>query len=306
MHYTLNQLQIFLEVVNKKSVTKAAESLFLTQPAVSIQLRKFQEQFPLPLIEVIGRKLYVTSFGEEIAQTVRTILLEVSSIEYKTKLYQGKLAGKLSISIVSTGKYLMPYYLTGFVNDHPEIDFSMDVTNKQNVIRDLEENKVDFALVSVLPEHLELNKLPLLKNSLYLVGATERVQNLKVNPATIFEKEPLLYREVGSATRNAMETFIQGRNFPATKKIELTSNEALKQAVIAGLGYSIMPIIGIKNAIDIGEISIIPCKGLPLHTQWNLVWLKNKKLSIVAEAFITYIKQEKLNIKNKFFDWIKE
>ena len=306
MHYTLNQLQIFLEVVHKKSVTKAAESLFLTQPAVSIQLKKFQEQFPLPLTEVIGRKLYVTSFGEEIAQTVRTILKEVSSIEYKTKLYQGKLAGKLSISVVSTGKYLMPYYLTGFVNDHPEIDFSMDVTNKQNVIRDLEENKVDFALVSVLPDHLELNTLPLLKNSLYLVGATERVENLQFSPSTIFKKEPLLYREVGSATRNAMETFIQGRNFPTTKKIELTSNEALKQAVIAGLGYSIMPIIGIKNAIDMGEISIIPCKGLPLHTQWNLVWLKSKNLSIVAEAFITYIEQEKLNIKHKFFDWIAE
>ena len=305
MNYTLHQLRVFLEVVNQKSITKAAETLFLTQPAVSIQLRKFQEQFPLPLTEIIGRKLYVTSFGEEIAQAVRNILKEVSSIEYKAKLYQGKLAGKLSVSVVSTGKYLMPYYLTGFVNNHPEIDFTMDVTNKQNVVRDLEANKVDFALVSVLPDHLELNTLPLLKNSLYLVGATERVDHLDAPVETIFKKEPLLYREAGSATRNAMETFIQGRNFPATKKIELTSNEALKQAVIAGLGYSIMPIIGIKNAVDQGEISIIPYKGLPIHTQWNLVWLKNKKLSIVAEAFITYIEQEKHEIRNKFFDWIK-
>ncbi|NNK83042.1 MAG: LysR family transcriptional regulator [Flavobacteriaceae bacterium] len=304
MKYTLHQLQVFLEVVNQKSVTKASEELFLTQPAVSIQLKKFQDQFPLPLTEVIGRKLYITPFGEEIAEAARNILKEASTIQYKTKQYQGKLAGKLSISVVSTGKYLMPYYLSDFVNNHPEIDFKMDVTNKQKVVRDLEENKTDFALVSVLPNHLELEKLPLLKNSLYLVGASERVNNFKTNVKAIFENEPLLYREGGSATRNAMEVFIKGRNYPVSKKIELTSNEALKQAVIAGLGYSIMPLIGIKNAIDQGDISIIPYKGLPINTQWNLVWLKNKKLTIVADAFLSHLKKEKETIKEKFFDWI--
>lgn len=304
MNYTLHQLRVFLEIVNKKSITKASETLFLTQPAVSIQLKKFQDQFPMPLTEVIGRKLFITPFGEEIAEAVRTILKEVSTIEYKSKLYQGMLAGKLSISVVSTGKYVMPYYLSGFVNNNKDVDFSMDVTNKQNVVRDLEENKVDFALVSVLPDHLDLERIPLLINSLYLVGATERVENRKGKVETIFENEPLLYRERGSATRNAMEEFIQGRNFPVAKKIELTSNEALKQAVIAGLGYSIMPLIGIKKSIDRGAISIIPYKGLPIHTQWNLVWLKNKKLSIVAEAFIHYLNNEKDTIRNKFFGWI--
>lgn len=305
MHYTLHQLQVFLEIVEKESITKASESLFLTQPAVSIQLKNFQGQFPIPLTEIIGRKLYVTAFGEEIALAARRILNEVSAIDHKTNQYQGKLAGKLSIAVVSTGKYVMPYYLSGFVNAHPEIDFSMDVTNKLKVVEDLEQNKVDFALVSVLPEHLSLERLPLVKNSLYLVGGAERERLRKGKKELIFSQQPLLYRERGSATRNAMEIFVQGKRSNVTKNIELTSNEALKQAVIAGLGYSIMPMIGIRNAVEKGEITVIPYKGLPIHTQWNLVWLQKKNLSPIALALIEYLRREKDSITAKYFNWLE-
>jgi DNA-binding transcriptional LysR family regulator len=304
MHYTLHQLQIFLQIVEKRSITKASEALFLTQPAVSIQLKKFQDQFPIPLTEVIGRQLYVTDFGKEIADVAVRILEEVQVIDYKTNQYQGKLAGKLKLSIVSTGKYVMPYFLSGFLNEHTGVEFSMDVTNKKTVIHDLEENKVDFALVSVLPDHLELDTLPLMKNELYLVGSSDREKNRKGKKELIFSEQPLLYREQGSATRNAMENFIQGKNLLATKKIELTSNEALKQAVIAGIGYSIMPMIGIRNAVEKGEINVIPYKGLPIQTQWNLIWLKKKKLSPAAVAFKEYILENKDQITAKYFDWV--
>jgi len=304
MHYTLHQLQIFLQIVEKRSITKASEALFLTQPAVSIQLKKFQDQFPIPLTEVIGRQLYVTDFGNEIADVAQRILEEVQVIDYKNSQYQGKLAGKLKLSIVSTGKYVMPYFLSGFLNEHTGVEFSMDVTNKKTVIHDLEENKVDFALVSVLPDHLDLDTLPLMKNELYLVGSSEREKNRKGKKESIFSEEPLLYREQGSATRNAMENFIQGKNLLANKKIELTSNEALKQAVIAGIGYSIMPMIGIRNAVEKGEISVIPYKGLPIQTQWNLIWLKKKKLSPAAIAFKEYILENKDQITAKYFDWV--
>ncbi|MEM9144404.1 MAG: LysR family transcriptional regulator, partial [Bacteroidota bacterium] len=296
--------RVFLEIVEKGSITKASESLFLTQPAVSIQLKKFQEQFPIPLTEIVGRKLYVTAFGQEIAQATRKILDQVSAIDHKTSLYQGKLAGKLSIAVVSTGKYVMPYYLSDFVAAHPDIDFSMDVTNKLKVVEDLEGNRVDFALVSVLPDHLKLEQLPLLENSLYLVGGRERDQKRKGEKGLIFTEQPLLYREQGSATRNAMESFIQGKNLPVAKKIELTSNEALKQAVIAGLGYSIMPMIGIRNDVERGDIVVIPFKGLPIRTQWNLVWLEKKNLSPVAQAFIEFLRKGKESITEKYFDWV--
>ncbi|WP_010518428.1 LysR family transcriptional regulator [Croceivirga radicis] len=306
MHFTFHQLQIFVEVVNQGSITKASEALHLTQPAVSIQLKKLQEQFPIPLTEVIGRKLYVTPFGEEIAKEARDILVKYEQINQKIDIHQGRLAGNLSIAVVSTGKYVMPYYLSGFVNHHPAIDFKMDVTNKLRVVEDLEQNNVDFALVSVLPEHLELVSISLLKNELYLVGGTLRQALSKTPKKKVLENEPLLFREYGSATRNAMESFIKKQNLAVKKKIELTSNEALKQAVIAGLGYSIMPMIGIKNAVEMGQIAIIPYKGLPITTEWNLVYLKKKKLSPVAKAFVTYIHEQKDTINQQHFSWVNQ
>lgn len=303
MHYTLHQLQIFIEIVKHRSITRASESLFLTQPAVSIQLKKFQEQFPLPLTEVVGRQLYVTDFGEEIARTAINILEQIKEMEHKVQRFQGKLAGTLKISVVSTGKYLMPYFLSGFIDEHPQIEFKMDVTNKQRVIKDLEENLVDFALVSVLPEHLSLKTFSIFKNELFLVGNKKRINKLKEGE-DIFMSQPLLYRESGSATRNAMEDFLKANEYPITKRIELTSNEALKQAVIAGLGFSIMPKIGIKNALEMGLIETVDYPGLPIETKWNLVWLKNKTLTPVAQAYIHYLSDNKNNIIDEHFKWV--
>ena len=306
MNYTLHQLKVFIEIVEKKSITRAAEGLHLTQPAVSIQLKNFQNQFSIPLTEVVGKKLYITDFGLEIYETARRILIEVDTINHKMQAYQGRLAGKLKLSIVSTGKYVMPYYLAGFLDEHPAIDFLMDVTNKESVVNNLENNEVDFALVSVLPDTLSLERIPLLKNSLYLVGGSERASKRKGRKSLIFTESPLIYREKGSATRNAMENFLKQKKLTTPKKIELTSNEALKQAVISGIGYSIMPIIGIKNALKNKEITIIPYPGLPIVTEWNLVWRKDKKLTPIAKSFIDYINLNKDLIRAKYFSWIDE
>ena len=148
--------------------------------------------------------------------------------------------------------------------------------------------------------------MPLLKNSLYLVGGSKREAQREGANDLIFSEKPLLYREQGSATRNAMEDFIQSKNITVSKKMEFTSNEAVKQAVIAGLGYSIMPMIGIRNAVVKGAISVIPFEGLPIHTQWNLVWLQQKKLSPIAQAFIEFLEAEKDRITKKYFDWVDQ
>jgi DNA-binding transcriptional LysR family regulator len=303
MHYTLHQLQIFQTISQHKSITKASEELHLTQPAVSIQLKKFQEQFSIPLTEVVGRQLYITDFGMEIAQAAEKILNEVEAINYKTMAYRGELAGKIKISVVSTGKYVMPYFLSGFTWEHKGVDLVMDVTNKARVIESLEANEVDFALVSVIPDNLKVNRIELMENKLYLVGGSRLMDRGRVKPQRIFSDYPLLYREQGSATRNAMETFIRKKNLPTYKQMTLTSNEALKQAVIAGLGYSIMPIIGLKNALHNKEIRIIPFKGLPIATHWNLIWLKSKNLSPTAVAFLDYLEAHKSDIIEESFDW---
>ena len=306
MNYTLNQLRIFLKIVEKQSITKASEELHLTQPAVSIQLKNFQNQFSIPLTEVVGRQLFVTDFGEEIAEAARRILKEVDSINYKLLAYQGELAGRLKISVVSTGKYVMPYFLSNFMRDNPGVDLVMDVTNKAKVVESLEENQVDFALVSVLPEHLKLEKISLMKNILHLVGNPKYFGKVKLTKSAFSKDTPLLFREKGSATRAAMEAYLTKKNVTVTKRIELTSNEAVKQAVIAGLGCSIMPLIGVNNELTRGDLKIIPLKDLPVITTWNLVWLKNKKLSPVAVALLNYLNQAKEEIIEDNFAWVRE
>jgi len=301
MNFTLHQLHIFVKIAEHSSVTKAAEELNLTQPAVSIQLRKLQDQFEFPLTEVIRKKLYVTEFGREIAKAAEGILAEAGNITLKTHEYKKELNGHLKISIVSTGKYIMPYFLSGFLARHPSVTLTMDVTNKLKVIQSLENNEVDFSLVSILPENLGLNRVDLLENRLFLVGNSSFEIRKGSDLGLLFQNRPLLLREQGSGTRQTMERFLRKRKMPVHKRIELTSNEAVKQAVIAGLGYSIMPVIGIKNELKLGQLKIIPMSGLPIKTTWSLIWLKGKKLSPVANAYLDYLRSEKQAIFESYF-----
>ncbi len=306
MNYTLNQLQIFLKIVQTQSVTKASEELHLTQPAVSIQLKNFQNQFELPLTEVVGRKIYITDFGREIAEAAENIINQVYAINYKTMAYKGQLTGRLKISVVSTGKYVMPFFLADFMKEHKGIELLMDVTNKNKVIESLENNEVDFALVSILPTTLNIEKLDLLQNKLYLVGNTSSEFKKGLKTKEIFETLPLIFREKGSGTRQTMESFFEKNNISVLKKMELYSNEAVKQAVLAGLGYSIMPLIGIRNELQTKELQIIPVKGLPIKTTWRLVWLKGKKHTPVSAAFLSYLKKEMKNIVHDKFTWYEQ
>ena len=303
MHYTLHQLAIFLKVSELQSITKASEALHLTQPAVSIQLKNFQNQFPIALTEVVGRQLYITDFGKEIAEAAENILNEVHAINYKTLAYKGQISGRLKISIVSTAKYVMPYFMSDFMKKNEGVELTMDVTNKSQVLESLEKNEIDFALVSVLPKKLKVDKVALMENKLFFVASSGLELPKNISKKNLFEKFPLIYREQGSATRNAMETFISRNKFAVTKKMKLTSNEAVKQAVLSGLGCSVMPLIGIRNELKNKELQIIQVKGLPICTEWNLIWLKTKNLSPVAEAYLEFLNAEKDRIMNDKFSW---
>ncbi len=181
----------------------------------------------------------------------------------------------------------------------------MDVDNKARVMESLEKNEVDFALVSVMPEKMNLKSVELMQNKLYLIANTENKFSKKNYSSNIFENLPLIYREQGSGTRFVMEKFIEKNHLPVRKKMELSSNEAVKQAVIAGLGCSVMPLIGIKNELINGELQIIPVKGFPIKSTWQLIWLKSKNLSPVASSFLNYVVKEKNNIIKEKFAWFE-
>jgi DNA-binding transcriptional LysR family regulator len=306
MKYTLNQLHIFLKIVETGSITKAADLLHLTQPAVSIQLKNFQDQFDVPLTELIGRKLHITDFGKEVAQSAHAIIHEVNDINNKALSHKGLLTGRLKISVVSTGKYVMPYFLSSFMGRHPGVELVMDVTNKNKVVESLEKNEVDFALVSILPDKLPIEKLDLLQNKLFLVGKYGPLPPKGTRTKEIFNQLPLIFREPGSGTRQKMEQFIKQYHIPVVKKMELTSNEAVKQALLAGLGFSIMPLIGIRNEMHVQELRIIPVNGLPIKTTWSLIWNKGKKLSPVSVAYLQFLKREKSKIVADRFNWYEQ
>jgi DNA-binding transcriptional LysR family regulator len=302
MNYTLNQLRIFVKVVQLQSVTKASEELHLTQPAVSIQLKNFQDQFEIPLTEIVGRKIFVTDFGKEIAIAAIQILEQVNTISHKTLAYKGQLFGKIKISIVSTGKYVMPYFLASFLKANPGVELDMDVTNKNKVVKSLQNNEVDFALVSILPENIKVEKIDLMQNKLFFVANNEFISKDK-KTESIFNERPLVFRESGSGTRQSMERFISQNAINVDKKMELTSNEAVKQAILAGLGCSIMPLIGIRKEIQNKELQIITVKGLPISSNWSLIWLKGKNHSPAALAYLAYLEKEKEAIIYTYFSW---
>jgi DNA-binding transcriptional LysR family regulator len=305
MNFTLSQLKVFVKVVEKKSVTKASEELHMTQPAVSIQLKNFQEQFDIPLFEVVSRKLFITPFGHEIAESAMAILQQAEVIKHKSMAFRGELTGQLKISVVSTGKYVIPHFLTAYIKQHQGVELLMDVTNKSRVIESLEKNEIDIALVSIQPDRLNVESLELMPNRLFLVGNKdfEGVEKIKLNE---LNNHTFIYREKGSGTRQSMESFLRSRDVKTERKMELTSNEAVKQAVISGLGLSIMPIIGLRHELKNGELTIIPTSDLPIETTWQLIWLRGKKHSPVISSYLEFVKNNKSVIIEDKFKWYKD
>lgn len=298
MKYTLRQLEVYHAIANCLSFTKAAAMLHLSQPAVSIQFKTFSDQFEHPLIQYQGKKFVLTDLGKDVRQKCERILNEVNLLEQLDRFDERQLSGTLNISCVSTGKYVMPFLLKTFLDDHPFVDIKLDVTNKSAVIESLESNSNDFALLSVMPTSIALETEALMDNELVLVSNTENAQIIKKKGFTDFL---FLLREEGSATRQAMEKFMRELALIPRKNMSLTSNEAVKQSVIAGLGISVMPIIGIRNELNEGILQIIPTKGLPITTTWRLAWLKNKRFSPVAKAFLKHIQTHKLELIEKSF-----
>lgn len=298
MNYTLRQLEVYRAVGEYRSFTKAAEALHLTQPAVSLQFKSFADQFDFPLIEYSGRNLFFTELGQVVLEEVRDILDRMEALHNINRGAGGEIAGTLRLSVVSTGKYIMPYFLSNFMADHNQVDLIMDVTNKASVVQSLEENSVDFALISVLPKRIDLDWEELMSNDLHLVAHPEVAE--KIDPTRLHE-QTFLFRETGSATRQSMENFLNKKGIAPSKRVELTSNEAVKQSVQAGLGISIMPLIGIRTAMQNQQVTVVDFPGLPISTTWKLVWRKNKNFSPVAKSFLTYLRDHKDEVITKHF-----
>lgn len=302
MNITLHQLKAFQAIAKFQSITKAAEAMSMTQPAVSIQLKNLQEQFEVPLTEIIGKRIHITEFGQELVDTADRIFGELGQIEEKMLELKGLLGGKIRISAVSTGKYIIPYLMADFMKIHPHVEISLEVSNRYKVLAHLQENSTDLALVSLWPDELDLESIQLVENKWYLACSPEKKETYT---AAIkegkWEKVPFLVREKGSGTRTMMEKFFQERDIHVESNLELATNEAVKQAVMAGLGASLLSNFSMAQEIKEGRISLLELPGLPLKADWKLIWLKQKKHSPAVKAFIRWLSENRKKVLSTHF-----
>lgn len=307
MNFTLQQLRAFVTVVSAGSVTRAAEELHLTQPAVSMQLRGFEDGFERPLFERVGRRMDLTPFGREVLVGAQAILEEAQALHRKRSEVDGEWAGSLSLVSVSTGKYVLPRFLAAFAADHPQVALQLEVTNRSRVIEMLEENAVDYAFVSLLPERMEVEALALVPNELHIIApAGWRIPNPESAAFDEWLREsPLIFRESGSGTRRAFERLLAQRGVDATPVWELATNEAVKQAVIAGMGVSLMSIAGFAQEKRLGLLASLPMNA-GQGTTWQLIRRKGKPLTPLRALFEGHLKSSREAIVAAHFPWARQ
>ena len=305
MNISLHHLRILQAIAKQKSITTASVTLNMSQPAVSIQLKNLQDQFEIPLTEIIGKQIHITSFGEELVETANRIFAELEMIQKRVLEMKGLLTGKIKISTVSTGKYLMPYIMSDFLKIHTHLEMNLEVSNRITVISHLQENSTDLALVSLVPEELDLDSIILTENKWYLACAPENadLHRTEIEKGN-WEKIPFVLREKGSGTRVMMEKFFMEKEFTVNSKMDFSTNEAVKQAVMAGLGASLLSNFSMTQEIIDKRISILECPGLPLKANWTLVWLKQKNHNPAVKAFLNWIEKNKESVFKAHFSHI--
>ena len=306
MSFTLHQLRIFESVARNGSITGAAAELHMTQPAVSIQIKQLQDHFGLEFTEVIGRRLYLTDAGQDLFELVRDLNRRLDDLEAVMAERRGTVRGKLHFSVVSTGKYFMPHFLGLYKQKQPGIDLQLQVTNRFSVLKHLEENMTDFAVVSLDPEQLPHDFMPIMDNPLVVAAHPDMTIPDKTIEFIDLKDQPFVLREEGSGTRMVMLDLFKKNSMDPTVTFELDTNEAIKQAIMAGFGISILSRFSLKSELTSGEIREVPVRGFPVMTRWQLVWLKGKNLSPAARSFLQFMKDEKESIIEKNFSWVYE
>ena len=291
MRFTLRQLSVFGAVARHKSMTKAARELHMTQPAVSIQIRKLQDSVGLPLIEITGRDLHLTEAGVELYKTHQLFETQLEAFEAAVSELKGGLTGSLTISAASTAKYFLPYLLGEFRKKFPKIEISLKVTNRDEVLQHLQANEYNLAVLTQVPEDDTIEAIPFLENPLVMCAPKGHplVGKKAVDPLKL-EGEPIIYREKGSGTRMVMEKFFRDKNLNVSPTMELGTNEAVKQAIMAEIGLSLISKLSLENELKLDKIEILDLKGFPIRTRWHALYNKERIKSPVTENFLDFLR----------------
>ena len=293
MHFTLQQLKLFEAVARHANFTRAAEELHLTQPAVSIQIKRLESQAGLPLFEQVGKKIFPTAAGKAIYQASIDILARAAELQSTIETLKGEVKGPLQLSMVTTTKYFMPHLLGAFLQSYPEVEPRLKFTNRARVIERLFNNEDDFVVMGQIPSDTQLQTYPFLDNILGVVAPPDHplAGEKKIKLETL-ARERFLEREEGSGTRLVFDQMLAEENLHIEPYIELGSSEAIKQGVMAGLGLAVLSLHSVRLEQQAGRLAVLDVVGFPLVRRWYAVHLKGKQLSLVARTFLDFILNE--------------
>lgn len=293
MNITFRQLRLFLALAETGSVSAAARMVHVTQPTASMGLKEITDAIGVPLYEVVARKVHLTAMGHELAKTARAISAEWESFEQEVHGVKGLTQGKLKVAVVSTAKYFIPRILGTFCAKYPQIDISLEVLNRDGVVQRLEENLDDLYIMSQPPLHLDIDDEVFMPNPLLLIASKEHsLAKRKIVDLTSLKNEKFIFREKGSGTRMAIDAHFKRLKLKPNIRLELGSNEAIKQAVIGGLGMAVLSKYSLGDKSDQEEVAILKCKEFPIESSWHIVSPKGKKLSPIATIFKKHLSQQ--------------
>ncbi|MCP3870100.1 MAG: LysR family transcriptional regulator [Gammaproteobacteria bacterium] len=290
MHFTFQQLRIFEAVARHLNFTRASEELFLTQPAISIQVKRLEENVGHALFEQVGKRIFLTGAGEEMLIASREILDRLNQLEGALDKHHGEISGPLRISVVTTAKYFMPHLLGIFLREHPKVEPKLNVTNRSQVLQRLKENFDDLAIMGQVPKGMELIATPFLHNELVVVAHPKHpLTGKKRITLECLAKERFLSREEGSGTRSAVDRLFTEKGLRVDPYMELGSGESIKQGVMAGIGVSVLSTLSLRLELAAGLMSILNVEGFPLLRPWHWVYPKGKQLSNTARAYLEFL-----------------
>ncbi|MCK7582808.1 MAG: LysR family transcriptional regulator [Chromatiales bacterium] len=293
MHVSLRQLRVFEAVARHNSYTRAAEELHLSQPAVSMQVRQLEDEIGLPLFERLGKQVVVTEAGREVFHYSRAIGQSLREMEEVLESLKGVSRGSLRIAVASTVNYFAPRLLAIFQQRHPGIGLRLDVTNRESLVQMLDSNTVDLVLMGVPPRNVEVEAEAFMDNPLVVIAPPDHpLAGERAIPLARLAEEVFVMREEGSGTRQAMERFFSERGRTIRPGMQMTRNEAVKQAVRSGLGLSVVSLHTIELELETRRLVTLDVEGFPDRRQWYLVYRRGKRLSPAAGAFRDFVLTE--------------
>ena len=293
IHVTLRQLQVFAAVARHLSHSRASEELYLTQPAVSMQIKQLERSIGLPLFEQMGKQIHLTEAGKEMLRYSRNISQQLEEMEAVFSEMKGLERGRLNISAVSTANYFMPQLLAKFIQLHPQIQVSLHVANSDAVLKQLTDNVADFAIMGQPPEGADMSSESFMQNPLVVIAAPKHAlaKMRRIKPRQLAQ-ETFLLREQGSGTRGVVERFFASHRMALPAHMEMDTNEAIKQSVQAGMGLGIISRHGIELELEAKRLIVLDVEHFPIVRHWHIVHRKGKRLSTASQAFKKFLLTE--------------